>query len=63
MENMQMQIKVYNDGRAPTRIIIDGDTINDSRLEPGEERELEASTPGIIELRELGEDDNAGVDA
>jgi len=41
MENMQMQIKVYNDGRAPTRIIIDGDIINDSRLERGEEREIE----------------------
>ena len=36
-----MQIKVYNDGRAPTRIIIDGDIINDSRLERGEEREIE----------------------
>ncbi|WP_167283567.1 hypothetical protein [Paraburkholderia sp. Cy-641] len=36
-----MQINVYNDGRAPIRVIIDGDTINDSRLEPGEEREIE----------------------
>ncbi|NIF78359.1 hypothetical protein F3J20_13340 [Paraburkholderia sp. Cy-641] len=60
---MQRQTNVYNDGRAPIRVIVDGDTINDSRLEPGEERELEASTPGIIELRELGKDDNAGVDA
>ncbi|MBN3806262.1 hypothetical protein GXB81_24860 [Paraburkholderia sp. Ac-20336] len=60
---MQRQTNVYNDGRAPIHLIVDGDTINDSRLEPGEERELEASTPGIIELREPGEDDNAGVDA
>lgn|GEM_PF-4597965 len=32
-----MKINVYNDSRAPIRVIIAGYTINDSRLEPDEE--------------------------
>ena len=48
-----MKINVYNDGENPIRVIIDGDTVNDSTLEPGEERFIESRDAGLIELREL----------
>ncbi|WP_205990596.1 MULTISPECIES: hypothetical protein [unclassified Paraburkholderia] len=38
---MQRQTNVYNDGRAPIRVIMDSDNVNDSTLERGEEREIE----------------------
>lgn len=35
-------------------MIIDGDTVNDSQIAPGEEAALESDTEGVTELRELG---------
>jgi hypothetical protein len=49
-----MRVSVYNDGDKPIRVILDGDTINDSMLESGEERVLESRDEGTLELRELG---------
>lgn len=49
-----MRVSVYNDGDKPIRVIIDGDTINDSTLEPGDERVLETRDQGTLSLRELG---------
>jgi hypothetical protein len=50
-----MKINLYNEGDNPIRVIIDGDTVNDSTLEPGEERFIESRDAGVIELRELDE--------
>jgi hypothetical protein len=49
-----MKVIVVNEGESPVRVIIDGDTVNDSHLQPGEEAALTASDEGVIELRELG---------
>jgi len=49
-----MNVVIMNEGENPIRVIIDGDTINDSRIEPGEEAALDSEPEGVIELRELG---------
>jgi hypothetical protein len=49
-----MKVVVMNEGENPIRVIVDGDTVNDSQLQPGEEAALDAKDEGVIELRELG---------
>jgi len=49
-----MKVVITNEGENPVRVIVDGDTVNDSTLEPGEEVALESADQGVIELRELG---------
>jgi hypothetical protein len=49
-----MKVVIMNEGERPIRVIIDGDTVDDQRLEPGEEAALDAEDEGVIELRELG---------
>jgi len=48
-----MNMNLYNEGDNPICVIIDGETVNDSTLEPGEERFSESRDAGMIELREL----------
>lgn len=49
-----MKVVVMNVGGSPIRVIIDGNNVNDSVLEAGEEAALNADDQGGIELRELG---------
>lgn len=49
-----MKVTIMNEGEDPIRVIIDGNTIDDSRIEPGEEASLQSEAEGAIELRELG---------
>ncbi|MFP3549764.1 hypothetical protein SB861_03480 [Paraburkholderia sp. SIMBA_049] len=49
-----MKVVIMNEGENPIRVIIDGDTVNDSQVQPGEEAALTSEDEGVIELRELG---------
>ena len=49
-----MKVTIHNEGDKPIRVIIDGDTINDSTLDAGQQRVLESRDVGTISLRELG---------
>jgi hypothetical protein len=49
-----MKVVIMNEGDNPVRVIVDGDTVNDSQLQPGEEAALDSRDEGVIELRELG---------
>ncbi len=49
-----MDVTLTNNGTHSIRVIVDGDTINDQTVAPGEEVILSSKEDGIIELRELG---------
>lgn len=49
-----MRVVIMNEGENPIRVIVDGDNVDDSTLQPGEEAALESREDGVIELRELG---------
>lgn len=55
-----MKLKVSNEGENPVRVIIDQDNVNDLVLDPQAEDTFEA-VQGIIEVRELGEDEQGGI--
>lgn len=49
-----MRVAIMNEGETSIRVIIDGDTVNDSQILPGEEAALDSDNEGIYEPRELG---------
>ncbi|MBN3756084.1 hypothetical protein G3N95_24300 [Paraburkholderia sp. Tr-20389] len=49
-----MKVVIMNEGENPIRVIVDGDNVDDSTLQPGEDAALESRQEGVIELRELG---------
>ncbi|SAK59707.1 hypothetical protein AWB76_02797 [Caballeronia temeraria] len=58
-----MKVHIENQGDAAIRVIVDGDTVNDSMIDPGAAEDFESATEGIIELRELGGGEDAQGDA
>lgn len=49
-----MNVRIFNEGTTPIRVILNRDNINDETLDAGEERPFETPSPGVIQLRELG---------
>ncbi|WP_250503768.1 hypothetical protein [Caballeronia sp. AZ7_KS35] len=49
-----MKVHIENQGSSDIRVIVDGDTVNDSTLTPGEAEVYATEPEGVVELRELG---------
>jgi hypothetical protein len=49
-----MLLQVSNQGDKTVRVIIDGDTINDEHLAPGETQVIETVDEGKVEFKEMG---------
>jgi hypothetical protein len=49
-----MLLQVLNQGDKTVRVIIDGDTVNDEKLEPGDTSVIETVDEGKVEFREMG---------
>lgn len=49
-----MDVNVTNNGSNTIRVIIDGDTVDDKQLAPGESIEIHTRDQGTVSLREMG---------
>lgn len=57
-----MKVKIENRGDSDIRIVTDHDTVNDITLEAGATDVFESNDEGVVELRELGGDDQQDDD-
>ncbi|SAK63671.1 hypothetical protein AWB80_02899 [Caballeronia pedi] len=55
-----MKVKIENQGDSDIRVVTDHDTVNDTTLETGATEVFESNDEGVIELRELGSDEQQG---
>jgi hypothetical protein len=57
-----MRINVVNLGANDIRVIVDKDTVHDFVLKAGTDDEYESEEEGVIEFRELGSAEDAGLE-
>ncbi|MGF6877354.1 hypothetical protein [Paraburkholderia sp. MM5477-R1] len=55
-----MKVRIENQGDADVRVITDNDIVSDTVLEAGATEVFEADDEGVIELREIDDDEEEG---